>query len=69
MQKLYEAKAVLRGLADVAAERTIDGETVLSEIREKYGLAQLKKDPGTGRGSGDLAAEEEVCRLLEISPE
>jgi hypothetical protein len=69
MQKLYEAKAVLRGLADVAAERTIDGDAALAEIREKYGLTQLKKDPGTGRGSDDLAAEEEVCRLLEIAPE
>jgi PHD/YefM family antitoxin component YafN of YafNO toxin-antitoxin module len=38
MQKLYEAKAVLDGLADVAAQRTVDGEAALEEIRGKYGL-------------------------------
>ena len=38
MQKMYEAKAIMEGLEDVKAERTVDGEKVLSDIRRKYGL-------------------------------
>lgn len=38
MQKMYEAKEVARGLEDIKAGRTADGETVLDGIRSKYGL-------------------------------
>ena len=38
MQKMYEAKAVLQGLADVKAGRTVDGDTAISTLRSKYGL-------------------------------
>lgn len=38
MQKMYEAKAIMEGLEDVKAERTVDGEKVLSDIRRKYGI-------------------------------
>ncbi len=38
MQKMYEAKAIMEGLEDVKAERTVDGEKALSDIRRKYGI-------------------------------
>lgn len=38
MQKMYEAKALLEGLEDVKAGRTIDGEQGIAGIREKYGI-------------------------------
>ena len=38
MQKMYEAKAIMEGLEDVKAERTVDGEKVLSDIRRNYGI-------------------------------
>jgi PHD/YefM family antitoxin component YafN of YafNO toxin-antitoxin module len=38
MQKMNEAKAVMEGLADVKAGRTVDGDEVFSEIRSKYGI-------------------------------
>ena len=38
MKKMYEAKAIMEGLEDVKAERTVDGEKVLSDIRRKYGI-------------------------------
>ena len=36
MQKIYEAKAIMKGLEDVKAGWTVDGEKVLSDIRRKY---------------------------------
>ncbi|MDY4221770.1 MAG: type II toxin-antitoxin system Phd/YefM family antitoxin [Candidatus Faecousia sp.] len=38
MQKVYEAKAVIDGLEDVKAGRTIDAVTALSSVRKKYGI-------------------------------
>lgn len=38
MQKMYEAKAILDGLGDVKAGRTMDGEKAVSDIRRKYGI-------------------------------
>lgn len=38
MQKLYEASAVLKGLEDVKAGRTVDGESAIRTVREKYGI-------------------------------
>ena len=35
---VYEANAVLQGLADVKAGRTVDGDTAISTLRSKYGL-------------------------------
>ncbi len=36
MQKMYEAKAVMDGMEDVRAGRTVDGDTVINNIRSKY---------------------------------
>ena len=41
IQKLYEAKAILAGLEDIKAGRTIDGEDALRKLREKY----IERDP------------------------
>ena len=38
MRKMYEAKAILDGLEDVKSGNTIDGETAISNIRNKYGI-------------------------------
>lgn len=38
MQKMYEAQAVLEGLADVKAGRTLDGEDAIEAVRRRYGL-------------------------------
>lgn len=38
MEKVYEAQAILEGLADAKAGRLVDGEDALARIREKYGL-------------------------------
>ena len=38
MREMYEAKCILNGLDDIENGRVFDGETVISEIREKYGL-------------------------------
>lgn len=38
MQRVHEARVVLEGLSDVKAGRTVDGETALKGLREKYGL-------------------------------
>lgn len=36
MQKMHEAKTIIEGLADIKAGRTVDGDTVISDIRSKY---------------------------------
>lgn len=38
MRKMYEAKTILDGLKDVKSGNTIDGDTVISNIRSKYGI-------------------------------
>lgn len=38
MQKMAEAKAIMEGLGDVNAGRTIDGEKAVDNIRRKYGV-------------------------------
>ena len=38
MQKMYEAKAVIEGLEDIKAGRTVDGDAAISNIRSKYGI-------------------------------
>ena len=38
MRKMYEAQALLAGMADVEAGHTEDGASVLQNMREKYGL-------------------------------
>lgn len=38
MRKMYEAKAVMEGLEDVKAGRTVDGDTAIGDIRNRYGL-------------------------------
>lgn len=38
MREMYEAKCILNGLDDIENGRVFDGETVISEIRKKYGL-------------------------------
>jgi PHD/YefM family antitoxin component YafN of YafNO toxin-antitoxin module len=38
LQKMYEAKAVLDGLADLKSGKTVDGESTMSELRGKYGI-------------------------------
>jgi len=35
---MYEAKAVMEGLEDVKAGRTVDGDTAIGDIRNRYGL-------------------------------
>ena len=36
MQKMYEA--VIEGLEDIKAGRTVDGDAAISNIRSKYGI-------------------------------
>ena len=38
MQKMYEAKAVLEGLANLKEGQTEDGDTAINKIRSKYGI-------------------------------
>lgn len=38
MQKVYEAKSVRDGLRDLEEGNTVDGDTVISNIRGKYGI-------------------------------
>ena len=38
MRKMYEAKSIMEGLKDVKEGRTIDGDTALKGIRDKYGI-------------------------------
>lgn len=38
IQKLYEAKMIIEGIEDVKAGRTIDADTLVDNIRSKYGL-------------------------------
>ncbi len=38
MQKMCEASAILEGLEDMKAGRTLDGESSVSDIRRRYGL-------------------------------
>lgn len=38
MRKMYEAKTILEGLKDVKSGNTVDGDTVISNIRSKYGI-------------------------------
>lgn len=43
MQKIYEAKAIIDGLEDVKAGRTLDGEEAIGDIRRKYEIQKLEK--------------------------
>ena len=38
MRKMYEAKLILEGLEDVKSGNTVDGDTAISNIRDKYGI-------------------------------
>ena len=38
MKKLYEAKALIDGIADIDAGRVIDGDSAIRDIRKKYGI-------------------------------
>ena len=38
MNQAYEAKLINEGLADLKAGKTVDGKTVLDEMRHKYGF-------------------------------
>ena len=38
LAKIYEAKIVNEGIADMLAGRVVDFETVLEELRKKYDL-------------------------------
>lgn len=38
MRKMDEAKTILDGLKDVKSENTVEGYTVISNIRNKYGI-------------------------------
>ncbi len=38
MRKLYEAKLVNEGLADLEAGKTVDGEALKAKLAEKYGI-------------------------------
>ena len=38
MRKIYEARAIMDGLEDVKAGRTVDGEGAVRAVREKYGI-------------------------------
>ena len=36
MKEMYEAKAIMEALEDIAAKKTKDGDAVISNIRDKY---------------------------------
>lgn len=38
MQKLHEASMIMKGLEDMKAGRTVDGESAIRAVREKYGI-------------------------------
>lgn len=38
MQKMYEAKTVAEGLADIKNGRTVDGDAAIKNIRNRYGV-------------------------------
>ena len=38
MRKMYEAKTILEGLKDVKSGNTVDGDTAISNIRNKYSI-------------------------------
>lgn len=38
MRKMYEAQALIAGMEDVKAGRVVDGDSVLKELRDKYGV-------------------------------
>ena len=38
MRKMDEAKTILDGLKDVKSENTVEGDTAISNIRNKYGI-------------------------------
>lgn len=38
MKKMVEAKQILTGLLDIKEGRTVDGESAISNVREKYGV-------------------------------
>lgn len=38
MQKMCEAQAVLEGLEDIKKGRTIDGDTAINNVKDKYGI-------------------------------
>lgn len=38
MRKMYEAKTILDGLEDVKSGNTVDGDTAISSIRNKYNI-------------------------------
>ena len=38
MRKMDEAKTILDGLRDVKFENTVEGDTAISNIRNKYGI-------------------------------
>lgn len=38
MRKIHEASAIMKGLEDVKAGRTVDGESAVRAVREKYGI-------------------------------
>lgn len=38
MKKMYEAKALIDGIADVDVGRVVDGDSAIRDIRKKYGI-------------------------------
>ncbi len=38
MQKVYEAKTVMEGLADIEKGETLEGDAAIENIRSKYGV-------------------------------
>ena len=38
MKKMYEAKALIDGIADIDAGRVVDGDSAIRDIRKKYGI-------------------------------
>lgn len=38
MRKMDEAKTILDGLKDIKSENTVEGDTAISNIRNKYGI-------------------------------
>ena len=38
VRKMDEAKTILDGLKDVKSENTVEGDTAISNIRNKYGI-------------------------------
>ena len=38
MRKMDEAKTILDGMKDVKSENTVEGDTAISNIRNKYGI-------------------------------